>query len=85
MSHTTQSRTFTLLVTVADEAMAAPVTETGLNYIEDVVHRGLGEGVRGFCSVSSAMVHAFDGDHVAAAGPRMKRAKMAHCELREGR
>jgi hypothetical protein len=88
-----QSRTFTLLVTITDEAMAAPITKDDMNNLEDRVQRGLEEGVRGFSGVSSAMVHAFEDDMTLpsahpAVGDRMHalyRAKIAHRDLREGR
>lgn len=89
----TPSRTFTLLVTITDDDAAATANKENIEYLEGLAQRALEEGVRGYSSVSSAMVHAFEGDMTLpsghpAVGDRMHalyRAKIAHRDLREGR
>lgn len=66
MSYTT----YTLLVTIAHDAGAAPSTEL----LETMVQRGLGEGVREMAGVESATVSALAGD--ALGFPLNKKAKV---------
>ena len=52
--------TYTLLVTIAHDAGAAPSTEL----LETMVQRGLEEGVREMAGVDSATVSAVEGEHL---------------------
>lgn len=58
------STTYTMLVTIAHDAGAAPSTEL----LDVMMERALEEGVREFAGVYSANVSSFDGDRVSNGG-----------------
>jgi hypothetical protein len=74
------STTYTLLVTIAHDAGAAPSTEL----LEAMVQRGLEEGVREMAGVDAATVSAIKGDMVAThrMPTSVDSAKRLHASLR---
>lgn len=72
--------TYTLLVTIAHDAGAAPSTDL----LEAMVQRGLEEGVREMAGVQAATVSAVRGDKLPgqAGVGGMSAIKRLHAELR---
>lgn len=66
------STTYTMLVTIAHDAGAAPSREL----LESMIERGLEEGVREFAGVHAATVSAIEGDHLKLAAINAKRTAL---------